>query len=37
MGVVIEICIKYSGGPTRIMVTGIYSPYYEYNTVPVQC
>jgi hypothetical protein len=28
MGVVIEICIKYPGGPTRITVTDII----QYNT-----
>jgi hypothetical protein len=37
MGVVIEICVKYPGGRTRITVTGIYarvvSSYSEVDAV----
>jgi hypothetical protein len=33
MDVVIETCIKYSGGPTRMRVTDIYSYINsQYNT-----
>jgi hypothetical protein len=36
MGVVIEICMKYPGGPTRMRVAGVGAPLQYINTsVPV--
>jgi hypothetical protein len=32
MGVVIEICIKYPGGPTRMRVTDITVQVYRYSS-----
>jgi hypothetical protein len=36
MGVVIEICAKYPGGPTRITVTGIIQCGYSADMIAEQ-
>jgi hypothetical protein len=37
MGVVIEICIKYPGGPTRMTVTDVQWPFSNGLKCPFGC